>query len=65
MHGKGNHLFSPTDLVQHYLPSAFVTIRVESSTSAWINQIYPGEITHTMAKYEVELLRSVNHTGRM
>lgn len=65
MHGKGNHLLSPTDLLRHVHPSAFATIRVEASTSEWINTIYPGEITQTMAGYEVELLRSVNHTGRM
>ena len=65
MHGKGNHLLSPTDLLQHVYPSAFATIRVEASTSEWINMIYPGEITQSMAAYEVELLRSVEHTGRM
>ena len=65
MHGKGNHYLSPTDLMAHAFPDAFATVRVEASTSAWMNSIYPGEITQHMAPYEVELLRSVGHTGRM
>ena len=68
LHGKGNHLISMTDLLPKTIPAmadAFATIRVESTTSAWINSIYPSEITTMMSPLELQLLRDVGHRVRM
>ena len=68
LHGKGNHLISLTDLLPKTIPAmadAFATVRVETTTSAWINSIYPSEITTMMSPLERQLLRDVGHQERM
>ena len=62
MHGKGNHLLSPTDLLQHVYPSAFATIRVEADlnlgdSGAWQHKFWIGNVRITAhGATEVELL---------
>ena len=68
LHGGSNHLLVPTGLLGTLWPrvaDAFAVVRIENSTSSWINSIYPGELTASIAPDEVELLRSVGQSGRM
>ena len=68
LHGKGNHLISLTDLLPKTIPAmanAFATVRVETTTSAWMNSMYPSEITTMMSPLERRLLRGVGHRVRM
>jgi len=68
MHGGSNHLLLPTNVLGRvWAPAADLTtvVRVERSTSAWANSIYPGEITSQMAPDEIALLRAAGHVGLM
>ena len=42
-----------------------MVVRIETCTSDWINSIYPGDITPTMAPQEINLLRASGHTAVM
>jgi len=68
MYGGSNHLLVPTAaLGRLWAPAAdaFAVVRVEQSTSAHINAIYPGELTPHIAPHEHALLTSAGHVGRM
>ena len=70
MHGGSNHLLLPTDLLGSLFPGTSVafamrTVRVEHTSSAWINSIYPNEITSQMSPKERTVLREAGHLARM
>lgn len=80
LHGGCNHLLLPTGLLQHWLANvspaqnslgplrdlAGGVVRVEASTSSWLNDRYPGE---TMVLQPEPLtrqrLRDVGHAARL
>ena len=68
MHGGTNHLLLPTDGLAWLSPEvaeAFTIVRVERCTSAWINSVYPGEISAQMSPEERALLAAAGHNTRM
>lgn len=68
MIGGSNHLLLPTGVLGKLYPpaaEAAEVVRIEQCTSAWINSIYPGDITEQMAPKDRELLRAAGHVGTM
>lgn len=65
MYGGSNHLLLPTGMIGAVWPEATTLVRVEASTSEYMNSIYPGEITSQMAPAERALLVAAGHSGHM
>ena len=68
MYAGTNHLFLPTGLIGHVWPEAtqlVQLVRVEQSSSAYINSIYPGEVTSQIAPGELSLLADAGHSAHM
>jgi hypothetical protein len=65
MYAGTNHLFLPTGLIGHVWPEATQLVRVEQSSSAYINSIYPGEVTSQIAPEELSLLADAGHSAHM
>jgi hypothetical protein len=68
MYAGTNHLFLPTGLIGHVWPEAtqlVQLVRVEQSSSAYINSIYPGEVTSQIAPEELSLLADAGHSAHM
>jgi len=74
MQSGSNHLFLPTALLQRwcgkssadwcaFAPPAGI-VRVESSTSVYINSLYPGEITSVHSKRARRMLMRAGHSAR-
>ncbi|KAJ8602233.1 hypothetical protein CTAYLR_003680 [Chrysophaeum taylorii] len=65
MHAGSNHLVLPTALLQrdgHFFRGGVV--RIESSTSTYLNDLYPSETTSLIAPEARDLLHRVGHVGR-
>eukprot|EP00746_Dinoflagellata_sp_MGD_P130240 gnl/MRDRNA2_/MRDRNA2_64196_c0_seq1.p1 gnl/MRDRNA2_/MRDRNA2_64196_c0~~gnl/MRDRNA2_/MRDRNA2_64196_c0_seq1.p1 ORF type:complete len:298 (+),score=24.35 gnl/MRDRNA2_/MRDRNA2_64196_c0_seq1:93-896(+) len=74
MHGGSNHYFLPTGLIQRFVgespyfagsPFSSEVIRVESTSSSYINGVYPSEMTTHLTPRTRELLKIVGHSGRV
>ncbi|KAL1514558.1 hypothetical protein AB1Y20_003653 [Prymnesium parvum] len=62
LHGGSNHLLLPTSLLQPSLGGDVV--RVEASTSTYLNSLYPADITSKIDPRSREMLLAVGHTAR-
>lgn len=58
-HGGTNHYLAPTGLIQSEV------IRVENTTSSYLNAMYPAEVTALLEPRAQELLKLVGHSGRV
>lgn len=82
MHGGSNHAFLPTGIVQRWLaPYSFTeasrtfglfadftggVVRIERSTSTFLNEMYPGEVVTIHPEPLVrEHLREIGHVARL
>ena len=64
-HGDSNHWLLPTSLAHRLVPPDIgAVLQVDSTSSARINAIAPGEVTHELAPRVCELLRAVGHVCR-
>jgi len=62
LHGGSNHLLLPVALLQPVLGGGIV--RIEASSSTFLNSLYPGDISSEIDPRSREQLRLVGHTGR-
>lgn len=72
VHGGSNHLLLPTGLLQIWAntqparQSSFAggVVRIEHTTSVWLNSLYPGEVTADLRPDIISVLRRGGHLGR-
>mmetsp|Transcript_17159 Transcript_17159/g.52784 ORF Transcript_17159/g.52784 Transcript_17159/m.52784 type:complete len:552 (+) Transcript_17159:1253-2908(+) len=68
-HGGSNHLFMPTALLQRWKADeeggdwGGGVVRVTSSTSTFLNDLYPGECTEELPPRAIELLKRGGHVA--
>ena len=72
MQSGSNHLLLPTALLQRWCGKSSADwcafaggiVRIESSTSVYLNSLYPGEITSVHSKRARRMLMHVGHSAR-
>eukprot|EP00746_Dinoflagellata_sp_MGD_P130517 gnl/MRDRNA2_/MRDRNA2_64438_c0_seq1.p1 gnl/MRDRNA2_/MRDRNA2_64438_c0~~gnl/MRDRNA2_/MRDRNA2_64438_c0_seq1.p1 ORF type:complete len:476 (+),score=39.63 gnl/MRDRNA2_/MRDRNA2_64438_c0_seq1:38-1429(+) len=72
--GGSNHFLVPTGLLQKFVghlpefadgPLSSEVIRIESTTSSYINAMYPSELTELVDPRAHEFLKIAGHSGRI